>query len=97
IRSLIKRKWHQYRLMTSSTARKNTGFTSSTYVDGYSVVDTTRDTTKITRDDAVMTAAGSGGSAHANNTNNSCKNIASKTVIHCNNWCFVNLVLRATR
>ncbi|RUS80722.1 hypothetical protein EGW08_011508 [Elysia chlorotica] len=57
VRSLIMRKWHQHRLMTSRSSRKNTGFTSSTYVDGYSVVDTTRDATKVMPDNATLVAS----------------------------------------
>ncbi|KAK3759805.1 hypothetical protein RRG08_041758 [Elysia crispata] len=65
VRSLIMRKWHQHRLMTSRSSRKNTGFTSSTYVDGYSVVDTTRDGTKMTPDNGPRI-----GSMRASNSNN---------------------------
>ncbi|BFY98646.1 hypothetical protein BsWGS_01686 [Bradybaena similaris] len=46
VRSLIRRKWLQHRLMSGSV-RKNTGFTSSTFVDGYSVVDSTREGTSL--------------------------------------------------
>ncbi|BFZ01615.1 hypothetical protein BsWGS_04654 [Bradybaena similaris] len=44
VRSLIRRKWQQHRLMTGHN-RKNTGFTSSTLVDGYSVIESTREGT----------------------------------------------------
>ncbi|XP_070210532.1 calcitonin gene-related peptide type 1 receptor-like [Littorina saxatilis] len=43
VTSLLRRKWHQHRLMTGHV-RKNTALTSSTYTEGYSVVNTsTRD------------------------------------------------------
>ncbi|GFR66888.1 calcitonin receptor [Elysia marginata] len=71
VRSLIMRKWHQHRLMTTRSSRKNTGFTSSTYVDGYSVVDTTRDCTKMTPDNAT---AGSIRASKSNNCNKASNN-----------------------
>ncbi|GFS15198.1 calcitonin receptor [Elysia marginata] len=58
VQSLIVRKWHQYRLMTSRKTRKNLGFTSSTYVDAYSVVDTTREAHKLSPDNATAAAGG---------------------------------------
>ncbi|KAK7477488.1 hypothetical protein BaRGS_00031252, partial [Batillaria attramentaria] len=39
VTSLLRRKWHQHRLMTGHV-RKNTALTSSTYTEGYSVVNT---------------------------------------------------------
>ncbi|XP_005093780.3 calcitonin receptor [Aplysia californica] len=42
VKSLLRRKWQQHMLMTGGP-RKNTAITSSTLVDGYSVVDTARD------------------------------------------------------
>ncbi|XP_025095618.1 calcitonin gene-related peptide type 1 receptor-like isoform X1 [Pomacea canaliculata] len=39
VTSLLRRKWHQHRLM-SGQVRKNTALTSSTYTEGYSVVNT---------------------------------------------------------
>ncbi|KAL8592155.1 hypothetical protein ACOMHN_033526 [Nucella lapillus] len=45
VTSLLRRKWHQHRLMTGHV-RKNTALTSSTYTEGYTVVNTsTRDLT----------------------------------------------------
>ncbi|CAG5120497.1 unnamed protein product, partial [Candidula unifasciata] len=46
VRSLVGRKWLQHRLMSGSV-RKNTGITSQTFVDGYSVVDSTREATNL--------------------------------------------------
>lgn len=45
VRALIRRKWHEYRLMNSN--RRPPGITSSTYIDGYSIVDSTRDVTYL--------------------------------------------------
>uniref|UniRef100_A0A2C9JLH9 G-protein coupled receptors family 2 profile 2 domain-containing protein n=1 Tax=Biomphalaria glabrata TaxID=6526 RepID=A0A2C9JLH9_BIOGL len=44
VRSLLRRKWQEQWIM-SDKRRKNTGNTSSTFIDGYSMVDTTRDLT----------------------------------------------------
>ncbi|CAG5126885.1 unnamed protein product, partial [Candidula unifasciata] len=44
VKSLILRKWQQHKLMTGHT-RKNTGLTSSTIMDGYSVIENTREGT----------------------------------------------------
>ncbi|CAL1531756.1 unnamed protein product [Lymnaea stagnalis] len=45
VRSLIRRKWHEHRLMNSK--RRPPGITSTTYIDGYSIVDSTREVTYL--------------------------------------------------
>ncbi|XP_059174458.1 calcitonin gene-related peptide type 1 receptor-like [Physella acuta] len=45
VRTLIRRKWQQHRLMSGRTAGHTAGLTSTTFIDGYSVVDSTRDGT----------------------------------------------------